>query len=129
MPAAGWDAAGHDLWLTIGANVAASSSLFANVGNFTSTGAGGTTLAGDFATSGYQYYNNAVTLIADAKLAGTDLTFMSTVTGTGPGHDLTLAATSGPATLGGAMSGIARRQDPALVSKLSSKLHKPGREG
>ncbi|MCX5789644.1 MAG: hypothetical protein NTX64_14240 [Elusimicrobia bacterium] len=75
----GLNAQSNDLTLDIGAQVTVPS-VFTNVANFTSEGAGGTLIAGDFSTSGTQSYNNAATLGADnIDLTTTKATFGGTL--------------------------------------------------
>ena len=69
-----WDADSHSLWLTFTSPVTVPS-VFTNIDNFTSDGAGGTTInttiTGSFTTSGSQMYGNAAALTADATLVST----------------------------------------------------------
>lgn len=71
----GLDGDGNALTLTFGDQVEVSDAIFTNIGDFASTGEGGT-LLGDFTTSGSQTYANAVTLNDDVvTLSGTTITF------------------------------------------------------
>ena len=98
-----WNAASHDLQLTFSSGVTVPS-VFANVANFTSDGAGGTTFSGNFTTSGNQTYNNAVTLAGSgATLTGANLSLADTITGAG--RSLTVNSV-GTTTFGSAVSGV-----------------------
>ncbi|MBX7169082.1 MAG: DUF4214 domain-containing protein [Pirellulales bacterium] len=69
------------------------------------TNAGGTTsLAGNVTTTGAQTYNDAVTLAANITLAGTNVTFGSTLNSDGTPRSLTVNA-SGATTFGGVVGG------------------------
>ena len=96
-----WDAQSHNLQLSFSSGVTVPG-VFANVNNFISDGTGGTTLNGNFTTTGSQTYNNAVTLGASGALNGTTLDLGGV---TGNNHNLTLG-NSGMATLGGSVIGV-----------------------
>ena len=100
-----WNAASHDLWLTFSSAVTVPS-VFTNVANVISDGAGGTTIAGSFTTSGNQTYGNAATLTNNATLTSTgggSISFNSTVNGS---YDLGVT-TGGQTTFTGAVGGTA----------------------
>src|SRR5262249_13799833 len=86
-----WNAASHDLRLTF-SNAVAVSSSFGGINNFTSDGTGGTVITGDFTTSGFQNYANAVTQSANAHLTGTLLTRGSTWNAAGNNLHLTFSS-------------------------------------
>src|SRR5207248_1865671 len=100
-----WDAAGNNLQLTFGSTVTVPA-VFTSVHNFISDGSGGTTISGDFSTSGNQTYNNAVTLAgagATRIVTGVNVNFASTLTGAG--KSLTVNG-SGTTTFGNTVSGV-----------------------
>jgi len=81
-PGLGFNANGHNLTLDLSAPLTVSSLLFEDVNNFTSNGAGVTTISESFNTAGSQTYDNAVTLGANETLtAGGNITFGGTVIG------------------------------------------------
>ncbi len=96
-------------------NIEPTDGNYVNIANFTSSGAGGTTLDGTFQTTGSQTYDNAVTLTGDSTLtSGTNssLTFNSTIQGA---FALTLDPDgTGAAVFGGAVGG------PPAASDLTS---------
>ncbi len=101
------DAQNHDLTLTLSRLASVPLAGIINLHNFTSNGTGGTNITGNFSTTGFQHYDNFVTISGPATLtagvvAGQDsISFSSTVDSAG--HFALSLNTSGPIRFKGAV--------------------------
>ena len=107
MASGGVDAQNHNLTLTFSDQVTVPPGTgFANINSFTSNGAGGTNIAGDFTTAGFQHYDNVTTLGADVVLnaGAAGIRFGSTLGSPGTAYTLALG-TTGPVEFDGVVGG------------------------
>ena len=99
------NAQGNDLTLTLSGLTSVPLAGIVNVHDFTSNGTGGTNITGDFQTTGFQHYDNFVTLSGPATLtagvvAGQDSIFFGSTINSA-GHFALTLNTSGPITFAG----------------------------